>query len=141
MRRFYTTLAVGLMIMSTSMATWAEQAKRIALQLSDGSAEKQELTLNVANNLLKAYGPNRVKIEIVAFGPGLRLLLADNANRHRVQNLALTGVQFTACENTLDAMTKQLGRTPQLEAQVQRVPAGVVRLIELADSGYAVIRP
>lgn len=141
MRGFGKISAAVLIIMSTSMVAWAEETKRIALQLSEGSTEKQELTLNIANNLLKAYGPNRVKIEIVAFGPGLRLLLAGNANRDRVQNLALTGVQFSACENTLEAMTKQLGRTPQLDSHAQRVPAGVVRLVELADNGYAVIHP
>lgn len=141
MRKICGIFAAALMVMATSMATGAEEVKRIALQLSEGSAEKQELTLNIANNLLKVYGPNQVKIEIVAFGPGLRLLLAGNANRHRVQNLVLTGVQFSACENTLEAMTKQLGRTPQLDSQVQRVPAGVVRLVELADDGYTVIHP
>lgn len=124
-----------------SAGAGAEEAKQIALQISDGTPEKQELVLNVANNLLKAYGTERVKLEIVAFGPGLRLLFADNANRHRVQSLALSGVRFSACQNTVAAMTKQLGRPPVLGPEAQSVPAGIVRLVELNDGGYVLVRP
>lgn len=124
-----------------SSGAGAEGAKQIALQISDGTPEKQELVLNVASNLLKAYGPDRVKIEVVAFGPGLRLLFADNANRHRVQSLALSGVRFSACENTMAGMTKLLGHPPTLGPEAQSVPAGVIRLVELNASGYVLVRP
>lgn len=115
--------------------------KKIALQISDGSQEKQELVLNVANNLIKAYGAENLNLEIVAFGPGLRLLFADNANRARVQSLAVTGVRFSACENTVQAMTRQLGQAPQLGKDAQMVPAGIVRLVDLSAQGYVVVRP
>lgn len=124
-----------------SAGVGADGAKHVALQISDGTPEKQELVLNVASNLLKAYGPDRVKIEVVAFGPGLRLLFADNANRNRVQSLALSGVRFSACENTMVAVTKQLGHAPTLSPEARSVPAGVIRIVELNDSGYVVVRP
>lgn len=124
-----------------SAGVGADGAKHVALQISDGTPEKQELVLNVASNLLKAYGPDRVKIEVVAFGPGLRLLFADNANRNRVQSLALSGVRFSACENTMVAVTKQLGYAPTLSPEARSVPAGVIRIVELNDSGYVVVRP
>ncbi|MEY9233337.1 hypothetical protein ABIF78_005660 [Bradyrhizobium japonicum] len=47
---------------------------KIVLQLSDGDARKHALVLSVANNLLKAYDPDKVAIEVVAFGPGIDLL-------------------------------------------------------------------
>ena len=115
--------------------------KKIALQISDGSPEKQELVLNVANNLLAEYGLDGVKIEVVAFGPGLRLLFADNANKDRVQSLATLGVRFSACQNTVKAMTKQLGHAPTLTKDAQPVAAGVVRIVDLADAGYVNVRP
>ena len=47
---------------------------KVVLQISDADPTKQTLVLNVANNLMKAYGsPDKVDVEIVAFGPGLRL--------------------------------------------------------------------
>ncbi|MFP5350386.1 MAG: hypothetical protein ACLGHO_11155 [Gammaproteobacteria bacterium] len=124
-----------------SAGAGADDAKSIALQISDGSQEKQELVLNVASNLLKAYGPDRVKIEVVAFGPGLRLLFADNALRDRVQSLAASGVRFSACQNTVANMTRLLGHPPALNPEAQSVPAGVIRMVELNESGYLLVRP
>ena len=42
---------------------------RIALQLSDNDPKKQSLVISVAYNLLKAYDPDKVAIEVVTFGP------------------------------------------------------------------------
>lgn len=114
---------------------------KVALQISDGSPEKQELLLNVANNVLKAYGPDNVKLEIVAFGPGLRLLFADNANKDLVQSLAATGVRFSACQNTIKGMTKALGKAPTITKDAQIVPAGIIRLVDLSSQGYVIVRP
>lgn len=114
---------------------------RVALQISDGSPDKQTLILNVANNLLKFYGPDKVDLEIVAFGPGLRLLFKGNANSQRIADLAAQGVRFSACENTIKAMTKQLDHAPELNPNARIVPAGIVRMVELNKAGYFVARP
>jgi hypothetical protein len=39
---------------------------RIVLQSSDDDSKKQSLVLSVANNLIKAYGPDKIAIEVVA---------------------------------------------------------------------------
>lgn len=132
-------LAMGWMLLAGNPALAEE--KKIALQISDGSPDKQELVLNVANNLLKAYGQDSVTVEIVAFGPGLRLLFADNANHARVQSLGASGVRFSACQNTVNAMSKQLGSVPELGKEAQMVPAGIVRLVDLSAQGYVIVRP
>ena len=54
---------------------------RVVLQLSDNDAKKQGLVISVAYNLLKLYDPDKVAIEVVAFGPGIELLFPDNPNR------------------------------------------------------------
>ncbi len=139
-----TVWVVGVFLLLTNplyAATSDLADKKIVLQISDGGPEKQELLLNVANNLVKYYGPDRVKIEVVAFGPGLRLLFADNANRDRVQALEASGVRFSACENTITNMTKQLGHRPDINKLAVSVPAGIVRIAELADDGYTLVRP
>jgi hypothetical protein len=115
--------------------------KKVVLQISDGGPEKQDLLLNVANNLVKYYGPDRVKIEVVAFGPGLRLLFADNANRDRVQALEASGVRFSACENTITNMAKLLGHPPEINRLAVSVPAGIVRIMELTADEYTLVRP
>lgn len=117
-------------------------AKHIVLQISDPDPFKQTLVLNVAGNLVKHYGPDKVDIEIVAFGPGLRLLLDDNANAGRIDNLVDSAqVRFSACKNTLAKYTQKLGQEPALNAHATPVAAGVVRILDLIDQGYTLIKP
>jgi uncharacterized protein len=77
---------------------------RIALQLSDNDPKKQSLVISVAYNLLKAYDPDKVAIEVVTFGPGIELLRPDNTNRKLVESLVAQGVRFDVCLNTVDTI-------------------------------------
>jgi intracellular sulfur oxidation DsrE/DsrF family protein len=115
--------------------------KKVVLQISDNDPSKQTLILNVANNLIKFYGPDKVDIEIVAFGPGLRLMFADNHNKGRISGLASSGVRFAACNNTLNKMTAALGHKPELNTNATVVSAGVVRILDLVDDGFILIKP
>lgn len=114
---------------------------RVVLQISDTDPFKQTLVLNVANNLIKHYGQDKVDIEIVAFGPGLRLLMAGNSNSTRIAGLNSSGVQFSACENTIANFAKKLGHQPELVSQATLVSAGVVRILDLTANGYRLIKP
>lgn len=115
--------------------------KHIVLQISDPNPFKQTLVLNVAGNLLKAYGPDKVDVEIVAFGPGLRLLFEENSNSGRINSLSDNGVRFSACQNTISNFSKKLGHKPSLNMHAVEVSAGVVRIIDLIDQGYVLIKP
>ncbi len=141
-------LLAGLLLLAQSAFAAESEAtakpfaeNHVVLQISDPNPFKQTLVLNVANNLLRHYGPDNVDIEIVAFGPGLRLLLADNANGKRIQGLADQGVRFSACSNTIRAFTRKLGHEPKLNSHAVRVAAGVVRIIDLVRQGYILIKP
>jgi len=137
--RFVSAWILAVCMLSTAQAVAAE--KQVALQISDGSPEKQTLVLSVANNLINYYGAGNLKLEIVAFGPGLRLLFADNANKNLVDALAQTGVRFSACQNTAKAMTKLLGYAPVLNKDAVPVEAGIARILELTEQGYTLVRP
>lgn len=114
---------------------------KVVLQISDPNPFKQTLVLNVANNLKKHYGPDMVDVEIVAFGPGLRLLQASNANSGRIQGLSNQGVTFSACKNTIRAFTKKLGHAPILNKNAVPVVGGVARIIDLVGQGYILVKP
>ena len=115
--------------------------ERIVLQISDPDPFKQTLVLNVASNLIKHYGPDKVDIEIVAFGPGLRLMFKENVNSGRIQGLSSDGVKFAACKNTIAGMSKKLGHAPELNTNAVPVSAGVVRIIDLENQGFKLIKP
>jgi len=142
-------LGIAPSVMANPDATPVSQAAQdkpfavahVALQISDASGAKQQLVLNVARNLLKFYGADKVDVEVVAFGPGLRLLFKDNALGDQIQSLAAEGVRFSACQNTINAMAKKLGHKPELTPVARIVPAGIVRLVELNKAGFFVSRP
>jgi len=115
--------------------------ERIVLQISDPNPSKQTLVLNAAKNLINYYGPDKVDIEIVSFSQGLRLLFKDNVNAGRIEGLSSSGVKFAACENTIAGMTKQLGYAPELNSNAVPVSSGVVRIIELENQGFKLIKP
>ena len=114
---------------------------KFVLQISDMDPSKQTLVLNVANNILKAYGTDQVDVEIVAFSAGLRLLFEDNANAGRIDGLVQNGVRFFACQNTIDNMSSTLGRPVKINTHASSGKGGIVRIKELVDQGYMLAKP
>ena len=139
-------LLLSLLLSMVPLSSFASDSKpfaekKVVLQISDPNPFKQTLVLNVANNLVKHYGPDKIDIEIVAFGPGLRLLLKGNVNQSRMDGLSENGVKFAACQNTIAAFSKQLGHKPELVSQAKPVSAGVVRILELTEQGFSLVKP
>ena len=137
-------LAALLMLLgSFTLKADAEFAeKHIVLQISDGNPKRQTLVLNVANNLIKHYGPDKIAIEIVAFGPGLKLLFANNeVSVPRIDGLTSNGVKFSACMNTIAAIKRKTGKEPKINKHATKVSAGVVRIIDLVGKYYTLIKP
>ena len=114
---------------------------KIVLQLSDRDPFKQTLVLNVAGNLLKYYAGQEVDMEVVTFGPGVRLLMEGNVNHQRIQTLMDAGVRFSVCGNTLTNMTKILGHRPEMRSGILNVKAGAGRLLQLQKAGWQVLKP
>lgn len=113
----------------------------LALQLSDDDAKKQSLVISVAYNLLKFYGPDRIAIEVVTFGPGIALLRADSPNRQFVDSLVAQGVRFDVCMNTIDTIKRETGHAPPLNPNAKPVEAGVAQILALTEAGYTLVRP
>ncbi|MGN6311980.1 MAG: DsrE family protein [Xanthobacteraceae bacterium] len=114
---------------------------RIVLQLSDSDAKKESLVISVANNLIKAYGPDAIAVEVVAFGPGIDVLRTGNANRTRVESLISQGVKFDVCVNTLDTIERETGKRPDIIPGAIPVQVGVGQILSLTENGYTLVRP
>jgi intracellular sulfur oxidation DsrE/DsrF family protein len=135
----YACLATVLLVFASARAA-EDGPTKIVLQLSDGGLDKQVLVLNVADNLLASYG-DKLALEVVAFGPGLKLMLADNPNSARLAKLASSGVRLSACRNTVKKMGRMTGKEPTLAEYAVEVEGGAGRIVELMKHGYLLIRP
>jgi intracellular sulfur oxidation DsrE/DsrF family protein len=114
---------------------------RIVLQLSDNDPRKQALVISVAYNLLKLYDPDKVAIEVVAFGPGIDLLRTGNDNRKLIESLVAQGVRFDVCLNTVDTIERETGKRPEIIPAAIPVQVGVGQILSLTENGYTLVRP
>ena len=124
----------------------AGEAHKLVLQISDNTPEKMNAVLNVAANVSKYYSDKgqEVEIQIVAFNAGLHMLRDDTSPvKPRLQSFkqSMPNVSFIACDNTLHSMTRNEGKEPPLVENIEHVEAGVVRLIELSEKGWTIVRP
>jgi len=139
-----TAVALSAIVMNPAQA--ASDAHPFAtahyvIQVSEGDPARWNLAMNNAANLQKHYGPDKVDVVIVAYGPGLKMLLKNAKTAKRVDSLTSAGVEFDACHNTMKAMAKKTGHMPALASGAKIVPGGVVRIGELEQKGYSYIKP
>ena len=118
----------------------AQQVKKhkVIFQVSDNDPVKWNLTLNNARNVQQDLGEKNVKIEIVAYGPGIGMLKMDSPVGTRIGEAMSTGVQIVACENTMS--NQKLARDDMLP-RIGYVKAGVVELMQKQQLGWSYIRP
>ena len=118
-----------------------DKIHKVVIQVSTDDKRTQNIALNNAVNVQKIYGMDNVIVEIVAYGPGLSLLTTKSKQSKRVASLVNSDITFSACLNTMSKIKRKKGKFPQLTKGVVKVKAGVGRLIELQEQGYAYIRP
>ena len=135
-----TTLLGVLFALVLSNAAMAAQ-HNVVIQVSSADPQAMNIALNNAVNIQKALGMDNVDVEIVAYGPGLKMLTAKHKLNKRVASLAQQNVTFSACGNTMKKMAKKSGKMPKLSEGVNVVPGGVLRIMELQQQGYSYIRP
>ena len=138
--------ALLLLLPLASAPALAIEKHRLALQISDDDPAKMNAVLNVAANVSKYYSDKgeEVDIQIVAFNAGHNMLRQDKSpvlTRLKSFKEGMPNVVFIACENTLEAMTRNEGKEPPLVENAERVKAGVVTLIELGEQGWTIVRP
>ena len=114
------------------------QKERVVIQVSDADPKKWHLALNNARNIQMDIGADKAEIEIVVYGPGIGMLVADAEVANRVEDAAASGVRVVACENTMKA--QKISRD-DMQKNVSYVPAGVVELMRRQHQGYAYLRP
>ncbi len=125
----------------------AEQKEhRLILQVNTNDAAAMNLALNNAMNVTEYYkeAGEKVKIEVIAFGPGLHMLRDDTSPvKARIETMALSTpeVSFKACGNTQQNMRKAENKEIKLIPQAQVVPSGVVRVIQREEEGWSYVKP
>jgi intracellular sulfur oxidation DsrE/DsrF family protein len=119
---------------------------RLILQVNTNDPAVMDLTLNNATNVTQHYKElgEKVKIEVVTFGPGLHMLRDDTSPvKARIEQMALSTpeVSFKACGNTQEKMQQAEHKDIPIVSQAQVVKSGVVRVMELQEKGWSYVKP
>jgi len=116
-----------------------DNPRKIVFSITSGDDEIIHHVLGSANNVLKAYGPENVEMEIVAYSKGINMLLKnDRKIAERVDTLMQYDVVFIACENTM--RTKNIKESDLIDG-TEIVTAGIVELVERMKDGWVHVNP
>ena len=119
---------------------------RLVLQVNTNEPAMMNLALNNATNVLQYYkdlGQN-VKIDVVAFGPGLHMLRDDTSPvkaRIKAISESTPSISFDACGNTRENMSRAESKEVPLISEAKVVKSGVVRVMELQEQGWTYVKP
>lgn len=123
---------------SQASETTEEKPARVVIQVSEEGDKAWNFALNIANNVRAGFPKNGVVIELVAFGPGLGMVLFGTPVGNRLKEATEAGIQFSACENTMQRLGK---KKEDLYPGIGTVPSGGVEIVKKQDAGWAYIRP
>lgn len=115
-----------------------EHPRRVIFQFGYGDEKSAGRMINYVVNLQKAYEPGHIDIAIVCLNDGIFLIKKDTPLKERVQSLMDVGVEFIACENTMD--TKKLTKNDMLYG-ISYTRAGMQEIIERRLAGWINLVP
>ncbi len=115
-----------------------ERPQRLLIQISDENPKVWGLALSNARNVRHDLGPDKVQLEIVVYGPAIRMLEAESDWRDRVTQVIDEGIRVIACENTMASM--KLNRDDMLGG-VEFVKTGLAHVMRRQLEGWAYARP
>jgi intracellular sulfur oxidation DsrE/DsrF family protein len=146
-RRWGCAALASLLIALPVFSAQAEALRCLVVHVPQYSPAAFKQAINIMNNIPKQLGPDNVRVELVAQGPGLKLLTKNSPEAARIESLIVQGkatmhggAQFSACGATIAGIKKRTGKAPALLEGVKVVPGGVVRVMELEEQGCSYIR-
>ena len=115
-----------------------EHPRRVIFQFGYGDEKSAGRMINYVVNLQKAYEPGHIDLAVVCLNDGIFLIKKDTPLKDRVQSLMDVGVEFIACENTMD--TKKLTKNDMLDG-ISFTRAGMQEIIERRLAGWINLVP
>jgi len=149
---FAVPLTVTLLLTRSEAADSKPQTKpasvrmhRLVLPINTDDPTTMRALISTSLNLPKYYQERNeaFTIEVVAYNAGVHMLRADTSpvkDMLRVLRTVNPNIRFVVCEATKLGMERQEGRPITLIDDVDLVPSGPGRIIELQEAGWSYIR-
>ena len=112
-----------------------DNPRKVVYSLYVEDLKTVEHTIGSMYNILKEYPAESLKIVVVAYGKGMRVLKKDYDKKtlERVKSLMEYDVEFIACKNTMETMK---WKESDFIDGISFTQAGIVEVIEKQQDGY-----
>jgi intracellular sulfur oxidation DsrE/DsrF family protein len=112
-----------------------DHPREIIMKLNKKDKEYANHLLGTIYNILKEYPSDSLKVVVIAYGPGMRVLKKDYDKKtlSRISSLMDYDVEFVGCINTMQTMG---WKKKDFIDDIRFVQAGVVEVIEKQAHGF-----
>ncbi len=144
MKKLIVFLALAAMLFGEMKSRYAtphpsiEHPRRVVFQFGYSDEKSAARMINYIVNLQKAYEPGHIDLAVVCLNDGIFLIKKDTPLKDRVLSLMESGVEFIACENTMN--TRKLTKNDMLD-DIGYTKAGMQEIIERKLSGWINLVP
>jgi uncharacterized protein len=117
-----------------------ENPRKLVINIHDNDLETVNHNIGTIYNILKEYPSESLKVAVVLYGKGMRVIKKDydEATLNRIKSLMEYDVEFIACKNTMESMN---WTQKDFIDGVEYVQAGIVEVIERQTAGYIGVTP
>ena len=117
-----------------------ENPRKLVINIHDNDLETVNHNIGTIYNILKEYPSESLKVAVVLYGKGMRVIKKDYdaATLNRIKSLMEYDVEFIGCKNTMETMK---WTQDDFISGVDYVQAGIVEVIERQNDGYFGITP
>lgn len=135
-------LLLGFGVASANAAThktppWGNGPFRVLLEVNQNSPATWAVTISNLRTMEKVVGMNTAHAEVIAWGPGIHMLLKNSPVAQDIQSLSMYGIEFAACHQTMKAMHI---KKSQLASGVTVVPGAIAEIIRRHNQGWTEIK-
>lgn len=131
--------AFGKMEFSDPQPTF-ENPRKWVIRVSTNDIESMNHTLNAINNVLKEYPEESLKVAVIFYAAGVRVIKKDfdKNTLTRIKSLMPYEMEFIACINTMETM--KWTEKDMIEG-LDYVQAGIAEAIERVAAGWIDVTP
>lgn len=117
-----------------------ENPRKLVIRLYISDLERVNHIIGSIYNILKEYPPEALKVAVVTYGAGMRVLKKDYDKNtlSRIKSLMEYDVEFIGCRNTMETMN---WTEDDFIEGISYVQAGIVEVIEREVRGYIGVTP
>ena len=135
-------VAFGIAALTSSAFAKPAKTHKIVFEMSVDGVPKWESVLRNAKNVQKSFGAKNTRVEIVAHGKGIGLVLGKTAAenpqlKEMIQELHQNGGVFAACQNTMTRM--KISKSDLLQVAVV-VDSGVAEVVRKQEAGWTYVK-